>query len=192
MTAPDYVEPIVAWRVWHVVERDGALRLRSPLYQTMWPPRRELVAGCRPRTEFALSLLQAGRFGHVPPGGECGCGIYGGLTPRQATRYLLRFFKPRGDVVHRVLGTVALWGTVVQCERGWRSSFGYPVHIYVPVPSRRGWFHLARIRPPLLPAEEIVLGLADYGVPVELVECSSHDELAEIIEGAGVGMAEAA
>jgi hypothetical protein len=47
MAAPDYVAPIVGWRGWFVVEAEGALRLCSIVYHTLWPPRQELVASCR-------------------------------------------------------------------------------------------------------------------------------------------------
>jgi hypothetical protein len=180
--APDYAVPMVGWRVWHVVEREGALRLRSPLFPTTWLPNRELAAVCRPRAEAAFALLRAGRFGHLPPDVRCGCGIYGGLTPPQATGYLSRFFKPRGDVVvHRVLGTVSLWGTVIVCERGWRAAYAYPAHIYVPVPTRPRRLHPDRVRPSLLPAGEVALALADYGVPVDVVGCSTVGELTEAL-----------
>jgi hypothetical protein len=60
--------------------------------------------------------------------------------------------------VARVLGRVALWGTVIECERGFRASHAYPARIYVPAdagdPWRIGW-------------EEVAFGLARYGVPIE-------------------------
>ena len=126
MRAPDYVEPIVGWRVWHVAERGGELQLRSPLYRSAWPHRRHLDASCSPRAEAALGLLRSGRFGHLPPDVDCGCGIYAGATPARAVAYMSKFFKPHHDVVHRVVGTVSLWGTVVVCEQGWRASHAYP------------------------------------------------------------------
>ena len=55
-----------------------------------------------------------------------------------------------------MIGTVSLWGDVVECERGWRAAFAYPSRIFVPlgVPG----------------AAEQAEGLTDYGVPVELVD----------------------
>jgi len=179
--APDFIEPVVGWRLWHVAERDGALRLVSPLYRTTWPTRRELVACCRRGMESGLSLYWPGIRRHPPPHPGCRCGIYGSQTPAQAAMYLSGFFKQREDVVHRVLGTVSLWGTVVECERGWRASHAYPRQIHVPATRRRRLSFLRGLRRPSLPAEEIALALTDYGVPVELVECGSIRELAEML-----------
>jgi hypothetical protein len=53
MAAPDYVAPIVGWRGWFVVEAEGALRLCSIVYHTLWPPRQELVTSCR-SSEYRL------------------------------------------------------------------------------------------------------------------------------------------
>lgn len=177
--APDYVEPVVGWRLWHVAERAGALRLVSPLYRTTWPPRRELVAACRHGMESGFSLSWPSKRRHAPPSPRCGCGVYAGRTPGEATAYMTRFFKQRADVLHRVIGTVSLWGTVVECERGWRASHAYPERIYVPVPAARRRLGFGELRRPALPVEEIALELAGYGVPVEVVDCMTLDDLAQ-------------
>ena len=183
MGAPDYCEPIVGWRVWHVVGRDGGLCLLSPLYRTAWLPRQELVAACRRGMESGLSLYWPGRRRHAAPHPTCGCGIYAGRTPADATAYITRFFKQREDVLHRVIGTVSLWGVVVEGERGWRASHAYPQRIFVPVPTRRRRLSLlSDLRRPALPPEEIALALADYGVLVELVGCTTARDVAESLE----------
>src|SRR5204862_2748901 len=46
--APDYFEPTVGWRAWLVVQTPEGLRLSSVLYPTVWMPRQEEVAVCRP------------------------------------------------------------------------------------------------------------------------------------------------
>lgn len=182
MHAPDYAEPIVGWRLWHVAERDGALRLRSPLYRTPWPPQTELVASCRRGLEAGLSLYLPRRSRHPSPDPVCSCGVHGGRTATDAAAYLTKLFKPRDDVLHRVIGTVSLWGTVVECERGWRASHAYPRQIYVPVPSKRNrLFPVGDLRRPARPPAEIADALAEYGVTVELVECASLSELADTL-----------
>jgi hypothetical protein len=110
----------------------------------------------------------------------------------QAVPYLSSLFKEHEDVLHRVLGRVALWGTVVECERGWRASRAYPAHLYVPSPRRPALFVLTGLRRPALPAEEIALELAAYGVPVEIVECATVRGLAETLDAPGSGLLEAA
>lgn len=177
---PDYIEPIVGWRIWHVVEAGGRLRLRSPLYRTSWPPREELVAACQRGAEW-----RPGRRSHAPPDARCGCGISAGQTATNAAAYLSRFFKHGPDVLHRVLGLVSLWGQIVECEYGWRGSHAYPALIYVPAP-RPGRLGFLRSMPrPAVPVDEIALGLAHYGIPVEVIECGTVPELvAQLVEPA--------
>lgn len=82
------------------------------------------------------------------------CGIYGATLAR-LDPYLRK--APGAGSVARVFGVVALWGTAVECERGWRASHAYPLRTFVPRSSRTG-------EPP---ADEIAVRLSDYGVPVE-------------------------
>jgi hypothetical protein len=35
-----------------------------------------------------------------------------------------------------ILGSIALWGKVIEHERGYRGEFAYPLHLYVPMPSQ--------------------------------------------------------
>ena len=60
-------------------------------------------------------------------------------------------------------GRASLWGSVVDCEQGWRASHAYPAHIFVPT-LRASEESAARV-------EAIALALTDYGVPVEILEC---------------------
>jgi len=76
--------------------------------------------------------------------------------------------------VSRVLGRVSLWGTVVECERGFRAASAYPARISVPADAGRPWG---------VDWEEVALGLWDYGVPVEPLSAYSRnagDVLAEL------------
>ena len=156
--APDYVEPIVGWRVWVVVPDGdaGVPRLRSVVQKTVWPARRELVAECCQRRVLA-KLLRRPAHDAVPLT-ACQCGIYATALPELEP--LLA--EAPWETGARVLGQVLLWGEVIECERGWRASHAYPGRLYVPV--RDG-------RRPRLTQEEIAAGLADYGVPVELLPC---------------------
>jgi hypothetical protein len=80
-------------------------------------------------------------------------------------------------VRHRVIGTVNLWGTVVEAERGWRASCAYPKEIYVPTREPRGR---------LVDAEEIAVRLADYGVPVHIVGVRDGSGIAAALGDAGL------
>jgi hypothetical protein len=81
----------------------------------------------------------------------------------------------RREAVERLLGRVAgrvlLWGTVVECEHGWRASHAYPDRIYV----QRG------ADSPLLDRIGVAGGLASYGVPVERPGCETLGELVEAL-----------
>jgi hypothetical protein len=72
-----------------------------------------------------------------------------------------------------VIGTVFLWGRVIECTRGWRTSRAYRKAICVPATcvSHR------------LKAEQVALALIDYGVPVQLLEadCCGPDEVVAAI-----------
>jgi hypothetical protein len=98
--------------VWCLRE-DGLLQ--SVLYDDVWRPARELVATCA--------------SGHRAPDEECACGIYAAREPDEALRYLVG--RDEAQVVGRLLGRVALWGKVIECERGWRAERAYPLEVEV-------------------------------------------------------------
>jgi hypothetical protein len=120
------MEPIVGWRAWLVVVTREGLRLASVLYPTIWTPREEVVATCRPGAD---------RPGHIAPDLQCGCGIYGSKRPDLATEYVHGHGHggPTGRPLLRVMGTVSLWGKVIEGEHGFRASHAYPKRLYVPV-----------------------------------------------------------
>jgi hypothetical protein len=147
--APDYIEPFEGWRVWRVVRAGGAFRLGSIVQHTVWQPGAELPAECE-----RFRLFRRRRRSHEAPQLGCECGIYAAATLTQLRTYL-------ADGLHglsRVLGQVALWGTVVECERGYRASHAYPTRLFVPDDAGKPW----RVSP-----SEIALALCAYGVPVE-------------------------
>ncbi len=174
--APDYIEPIVGWRTWLVLLEGEDFRLRSVVFDALWPPRRELVARCLRR-----SLPWHGRSEHVPPARRCRCGIYAAKEPEDAASYLEG--RSWGDAlsVQRVIGTVSLWGRVVECKHGWRASHAYPRVIYVP-PTRSPYWLRAERR------QEVALALTDYGVPVELLDTDARDP-GTVLAALGAGAA---
>lgn len=166
LETPDYVEPFVGWRVWLVVEQDEQIRLRSVVFNVPWLVREPMTASCLRRR---INLLPWRRQpAHPAPRPDCDCGIYGATLERVGGYLDGRF---DGHRVHRVLGRVKLWGTVVECAWGWRASHAYPEHIYVPDRSARGG----------LTAGEVALGLTDYGVPVDLVDRVPPEQLVEAL-----------
>jgi hypothetical protein len=153
--APDLAEPIEAWRVWRVIRADRRLLLASVIHETLWQPLEPLRAACLRRT--LRTTLRLGRqHAHESPKPGCSCGVYAaGLD--FVRHYLLDPLPSQwGDP--RVLGRVALWGTVVECEHGYRASLAYPTQIYLPTRSRL---------PNGLSWDEIADNLGRYQVPIE-------------------------
>ncbi|HZD79905.1 MAG TPA: hypothetical protein VE646_07685 [Actinomycetota bacterium] len=99
-------EPIVAWRAWTLFSRGhhAELRLRPIVGgRRSWPPRRPAGASCPRRCRPV-------------PGVDCVCGLY-------ATHDPLALRHARDPAV---VGTVALWGRVVEHDLGYRASRAYP------------------------------------------------------------------
>ena len=165
---PDLIEPIEAWRAWRVVARDDRFVLGSIVQPTLWPCGRPLSAECLRPPPILPWFRRRRREESAVPDPECVCGIYAGKL-EDIGRYLTRL--PTSREAGRVLGQVHLWGTVIECERGFRAGQAYPSRIYVPADqtgdsgrNRNG-----------ATCDEIAAGLADYGVPVELVAGGRRD-----------------
>jgi hypothetical protein len=111
-------EPIHGWRLWRLglttEGQPGLLPAGSGGADT-WVPRRTVVARCG-----VPALIRRTRRPHDAPDPRCVCGIYAsralGDAPREAPAY------PTPPVA----GTVALWGRVIEHERGWRAACAYP------------------------------------------------------------------
>jgi hypothetical protein len=168
--APDLVEPIVGWRIWRITRNRGEARLSSYFYRSEWPVLEPLRAQCSaPRMMWTRE-----RRCHLAPAPYCVCGVHGAhwqLFAAEIKRsHLAR--KPRF-----ALGEVALWGTVVEAERGWRAEFAYPRRLFVPLRKRGGPFEDFKL----------ALELGAYGVDVELFDApNAATALAEIENRAAV------
>jgi len=99
--------PIHAWRTWTLLgSRDGAQVRLAPIAGDgrPWPPRRPAEASCTRHRS------------HVRPELDCTCGLHAVESPDE----LRRTRDPA------VLGTVALWGRIVEHEHGFRAALAYP------------------------------------------------------------------
>jgi hypothetical protein len=169
--APDVGGTIDAWRVWRVWRgvRDGVYVLGSAIKPTLWPARQPLLAECLRRRPLAWVRRKQR---HAAPDAPCECGVYA-VALEQLGLYL-NGSSLQPDAT-RVVGQVALWGTVVECERGFRASHAYPLRIFVPSDVCGG-----RDR-----ASELVDGLAAYGVPIELLSAPRSGALEALASRAG-------
>jgi hypothetical protein len=171
--APDYVEPIVAWRVWRVADDGGEVFLRSLFHTSNWPRYEPLEAHCE-----ASRLLPWRWWGgrHDAPSEGCECGIYG------APWSLIASELKRGILVRRrglVIGQVSLWGRVVEAAHGWRAGFAYPKRLFLSVAADSD------------PVEQyrMLNGLESYGVGAELVRFDNLIPVLELIDAEGTARA---
>ncbi|HEY2742094.1 MAG TPA: hypothetical protein VGI69_07945 [Gaiellaceae bacterium] len=160
---PDYAEPLCAWRLWEVEDVDSVPRLRSLYRLSFWPVGAPFEARCE-----AQRLRLPGRPRHAAPSETCSCGIYG--APFELIRKSLAVDDGLPPWPPFVIGTVSLWGDVLECERGWRAALAYPSRLFVPLGSPG--------------ATDRAVGLRDYGVPVDVLEArtiaDALDDVAEL------------
>jgi hypothetical protein len=119
-------EAIVGWRIWNLAENDDGPRLRpAGSGVDAWAPGRKAEARC------TAKLLS--RTPHPAPDPRCQCGIHASRS--LDTFGLTRPAWPPPSVV----GTVSLWGTVIEHELGWRAQYAYPARLRL-VCSMCAWF----------------------------------------------------
>jgi hypothetical protein len=155
LVAPDLPVAVEAWRVWRVLEHRDTYRLGSVTQPTLWPTNEPLVAECRQPDPWTRRVMRRSPR-HGAPDVRCDCGVYGADLPYVGQYLTPALFEPAAA---RVLGRVALWGTVIECQRGYRASHAYPQLIYVPIDAARDPRRL----------DELAAALGDYGVPVEVL-----------------------
>jgi hypothetical protein len=106
------IEPVDGYRVWRLTREGDEMRLTAVTRRTVWP---------------ALEPMRATCPEHPPgevPGPDCMCGLYAASSLRSLVR--------AGVLQHRTVGAVgaiAMWGRVVEHDRGVRSSLAYPARI---------------------------------------------------------------
>lgn len=110
MRIPDFVAPIVGYRVWKW-DTAGLTSLNGE----RWLPSKPLTARCR---------LSGAGCAQCAPHMGCTCGIY-------AAKNLGRM-RLVGCGGYGPIGEVFLWGTVVEHKAGWRAQFAYPKSFVLP------------------------------------------------------------
>jgi hypothetical protein len=171
--APDYVRPVLGWRLWSLAAVEGRTRLVSHVSPSVWEPGLELVATCEARRRDVRRPWSLHPTGHAAPAARCTCGVHAVGRIGLLSTYLPQPNRPYSwmrPVCRQAVGLVSLWGRVVEGGRGWRASHAYPAELWVPGIDGNG----AEIRD----ADAVALDLADYGVPVSV--CSGLDARAVI------------
>jgi hypothetical protein len=171
-SAPDYVEPVIGWRSWVVVRAGADFRLRSIAFTDVWPIGEAFVATCYfAVTRFPVRLRRSCRK-HDPAVLECDCGIHAATEAAEAAGYLHLYDDvPQRFVCHRALGRVALWGSVVEGDLGWRAARAYPKKIFLPADGAN----------PRVGLQAIAEGLSAYGVEVEISGAGGRSFIDEVL-----------
>lgn len=121
MRVPDYISPIIGWRVWQW-EGAGLRSLNGEPWQTSEP----LRAGCRVSHIGIRGVrARAAATPHDAPEFKCTCGIY-------ASKSLPHLRNLLPEEYGGIYGKVSLWGSVVEHEDGFRAEFAYPKVLYLP------------------------------------------------------------
>lgn len=108
---PLSVEPVLGWRVWRLERRDDGLTLLAVMRSDEWPAREAARARCHAHP------------GTPAPSGSCSCGLYAATSPEALAAS--QVFTGATSVV----GAVAMWGTVVEHDRGARAEISYPARL---------------------------------------------------------------
>lgn len=167
---PDVVEPIIGLRAW--VINHGFLASsytsRNSFGGAHWPAREKFSAAC----EIYRGLPTYSDRKHVvheAPKQDCSCGVY--ACERELE---IQYNAENGPFVW---GRVALWGRVVQHNKGWRAQYAYPVSLVLVNAPHNGIYpgmssdYVPKPQPPM--NDDVLEGLREtlalrYGIPVRI------------------------
>lgn len=107
---PTSIEPVLGWRVWRLLDDDHDVRLGSMTRPDLWPQGEPFRATCPTPTAHGPRV----------PAESCSCGIYAASTPEDLAHAGVL------GVSASVVGAIAMWGTVVEHDRGARAELAYP------------------------------------------------------------------
>ena len=139
------VEPVIGWRGWYLrLTTSGPDLMPAGMGRDGWPRRAPMTARC-----------SAGGP-HQSPDPTCSCGLYAYRSER-ALRSSGAWFP--------VIGTVSLWGRIVEHERVWRAEHAYPHRL------RLVCEECLRTRPGLQTRVPVVAGTTSTG---SSVWCATH------------------
>jgi hypothetical protein len=108
---PLSIEPVLGWRVWHLVRQNEQLRLHALSHPDTWTAQEATPARCS-RTSHEGAPLQS-----------CTCGYYAASSMENLAASGV-FGRGVG-----VVGAIAMWGRVIEHARGARSEYAYPARL---------------------------------------------------------------
>lgn len=119
---PDMMQIITGWRAWGVGEQNGEWRLKALGTSYIWEPKKQVDAVCN---KTSPSPFEIHKPRHPAPYFECECGVWAFKDMER----LLAALEKYSEV--KVLGTVALWGRVIETENGYRAQHAYPSELWL-------------------------------------------------------------
>ena len=108
---PLSIEPVIGWRTWSIELKGDGVCLTSPMQDYEWQPMQPNRARCR------------SHFGRQLPNLGCGCGFYAVLHLQRLPMAVASGFSIGA------VGSVAMWGRVVEHTAGYRGQLAYPDRI---------------------------------------------------------------
>lgn len=135
MEVIESTECVVGYRNWGLTEvYPVGYLLVSQMGQVTWPQFKRIEAKCKPMEDYSsLSVFSPpSRYGpprrllHDSPDsrGECWCGI-------NAWREGVGFTRHTDPNIIQVVGSVNLWGRVIEYKEGWRGQYAYPKELAI-------------------------------------------------------------
>lgn len=138
--------PLTGWRIWRVRQRpagflSGAdLEEMADAFDRGENPFRRLggyrLAAVGQGTDWTRQMhAKCSRGGHKDraPQSGCSCGIWSLKTQVDAEKTLAEYWRGDEDCFY-ALGTVQIWGRIIECERGYRSEYAKPLNVSVFAP----------------------------------------------------------
>lgn len=116
IVVPDYTDVMIGWRGWDIKGPRSRPLLASVSKSHVWHPRQQMTATCDNRH-------------HEVPEWKHSCGLY---SAKSRNHLLSMGYNHYSEASPRVIGTVKLWGKIVEGSQGWRAEHGYPGTLYVP------------------------------------------------------------
>jgi len=108
---PDHVATLTGWRGWKV-NKNGLVALGQ---SSAWEPKKAPAAKCTKASDQ-----------HDSPARDCTCGYWS----FKSMDLLQEALKPYASSVV-VVGSVDIWGKVIECENGFRSQYAYPKELWL-------------------------------------------------------------
>lgn len=138
LPTPDYVHTLTGWRGWKVNGgKLSALGMRG-----VWEPKKATPSFCDKGGD-PLWFAPGPKSHHLAPHASCNCGYWSFKSLDLLTEALSGYV----DSVD-VIGSVEIWGRVIECENGFRSGYAYPKELWLLKPDldHLGWTYGVPIR----------------------------------------------